>query len=1159
MLINGLNFEDEIITAMKNNTLVIFAGAGVSVGPPTNLASFRKLVDIIANGHHEEYDSTRFPSLDVYLGELEFGGMKVKEIASKYFSERKILPNILHASLLKMFSNNQFTRIVTTNYENAIQLTLPSGSTVKSYSSPALPQGDDFNGIVHIHGVMDEAESMILTDSDFGKAYLLDGYVSRFLVKLFSEYTVLFIGYSHDDFLMKYLSRGLPNNLTNKRYILTDKNEKKWNVFGIKPIMFPKGEYELLPDTLEKLSNRVFNSPVDWKNDIKKYAMTLPPLDDDTNDIILQIFDQKQLLMMFIENFDEKLFDQWFKWLFENKLLDFIGNNIDASIEQKIICKWVVSIDLKEHNLFYITNAILLKNKIINKTFFDSITHILYSEGNSISDDTFKKTIMLFIHEIHQNNLFVFQRLIKLCVKRKMIKLAFFLFDKLLDQRFELKNSFSEPTDLSGPKGVFADNVTFDTSNLWEETLKPYLDQNIDFIYNSTLQRLENQFIFLREFQVVNAETNYNLVFYDLEVVTKDRYIRKNWILYSKILLESLNVYETMESDDFKLKVKRLLESQDIILIKIGLIAVKKSTNFDLNFRFKVCMTNDFYDNRTHTEMFRLVKSIFDQLSEYQQRRIIIKICKELNLKSPEKNKNYRAYNWLIWLSETDDSYFLIDSILYKHRALFMDYKKRESPDLLVYTSGTNWIANSSPLDEQAISQLSIEKIIPLVRHFVPYDISVNESVTKEGLIRSISNYASNNFSWKLNLLQSLLPVQPGDIDLWSTLLENFGSEVKNDEEGNLVVNTVLCGIDEKELLIVTSKLAYDLITNEHLSKQWFIENEDDLLIILDYFYDNPSDSNYDTQDFILASINSNATYTALSFLNLLIKHDDSQGIPKDYTTRIKKYLNGAFYQSFLFAPILVGYYRVMFAKDESILRELVLHNLDSTNKSMFISSWQGLLHYSPVIFTDSISYLIEYYQTALIRFDEFPKETQERFIESFTVVIVHFDQKKLNTISRLFSKISIEQRNIFLGKLRSTIEEMDEIKLDSLWDDWLYDFIDNISLNNPVTYAKSNLVEILGLVLFSGRKFAEVVQIIEKWGPLDIVESSQIVFLVSKLDKMSLADNEKIYRLRLIVYLYSCNYSSYIEESIFTDFFDKQESIPKYLSNRITNISYQN
>ena len=43
MYINGINFPNEIIDAVNEGRLVVFAGAGVSMGEPTMLPNFEDL------------------------------------------------------------------------------------------------------------------------------------------------------------------------------------------------------------------------------------------------------------------------------------------------------------------------------------------------------------------------------------------------------------------------------------------------------------------------------------------------------------------------------------------------------------------------------------------------------------------------------------------------------------------------------------------------------------------------------------------------------------------------------------------------------------------------------------------------------------------------------------------------------------------------------------------------------------------------------------------------------------------------------------------------------------------------------------------------------------------------------------------------------------
>lgn len=56
MIINNIDFPREILEAISNDSLVVFAGAGVSVDAPTNLPDFVGLTKSIANQCGETFN-----------------------------------------------------------------------------------------------------------------------------------------------------------------------------------------------------------------------------------------------------------------------------------------------------------------------------------------------------------------------------------------------------------------------------------------------------------------------------------------------------------------------------------------------------------------------------------------------------------------------------------------------------------------------------------------------------------------------------------------------------------------------------------------------------------------------------------------------------------------------------------------------------------------------------------------------------------------------------------------------------------------------------------------------------------------------------------------------------------------------------------------------
>jgi hypothetical protein len=236
--LGAIEFDDCILDALRDDRLVVFAGAGVSMGPPSNLASFWKLTCDIAQGT----GLAPIEPLDRFLGQLHHRNVAVHERAAQLLSPAESAPNALHYNLLRLFRTADRVRLVTTNFDLHFETAANAlfGAVPDIYRAAALPIGYDFSGIVHVHGALPRARDLVLTDADFGRAYLTEGWARRFLVDVFRRYTVLFVGYSHNDVVMNYLARALPADSVAGRFALTD-GDGNWELRGIKPICFVKG------------------------------------------------------------------------------------------------------------------------------------------------------------------------------------------------------------------------------------------------------------------------------------------------------------------------------------------------------------------------------------------------------------------------------------------------------------------------------------------------------------------------------------------------------------------------------------------------------------------------------------------------------------------------------------------------------------------------------------------------------------------------------------------------------------------------------------------------------------------------------------------------------------------------------------------------------
>ena len=172
MKISGIDFPKQLLDAQKDNQLVVFAGAGVSNPEPAGLPLFRPLAEEVARGSGETQGKEE--TEDRFLGRLHDKGQQVHLQAARVLQEKAPRPSCLHHDVTALYRNLECLRIVTTNFDTLFEEAANTrfGSQPQAFRAPALPLGRDFNGIVHVHGAIDKPRDMILTDADFGRAYL---------------------------------------------------------------------------------------------------------------------------------------------------------------------------------------------------------------------------------------------------------------------------------------------------------------------------------------------------------------------------------------------------------------------------------------------------------------------------------------------------------------------------------------------------------------------------------------------------------------------------------------------------------------------------------------------------------------------------------------------------------------------------------------------------------------------------------------------------------------------------------------------------------------------------------------------------------------------------------------------------------------------------
>lgn len=351
MEIAGTNFPEELLNALQDDQLVIFAGAGVSMGPPANLPSFGRLTDQISQRCNipardkEPEDQT--------LGRIADQNIPVQEIACEILNESQPSPTPLHKEIIRLHKNLGKARVVTTNFDQLFEKEAhqQQKSFAEIYRAPALPLGRNFTGLVHLHGCITRPQEIILTDQDFGRAYLTEneGWARRFLVDLFNSHPVLFIGYSHRDPVITYISRALPPNADNQRYALIgdhrpDDEVTHWENHKIKLVRFPqkhRDDYEGMSQAVGCLAEFLSGGPKARRDSIAEAAQQSPlQMSKQHSDIIKDALTDALKTSFFTQHANGR---EWVNWLDANLHLDNLFNDIDMSASELLLASWLVS------------------------------------------------------------------------------------------------------------------------------------------------------------------------------------------------------------------------------------------------------------------------------------------------------------------------------------------------------------------------------------------------------------------------------------------------------------------------------------------------------------------------------------------------------------------------------------------------------------------------------------------------------------------------------------------------------------------------------------------------------------------------------------------------------------------------------------------------
>ena len=811
MNIKGIDFPSQMIKALRNDELVVFAGAGVSMGDPANLPSFRELAIAIAHGTGETLQDRE--TEDQFLGRLELNGTNVYELARQVLSQDHPQPTQLHHDLMRLYQRSNSPRIVTTNFdllfEQAAKGLFESEPGV--FKAPELPLGRNCEGIVHIHGTLDRPNGMVLTDKDFGHAYLTDGWAVQFLVELFQSFTVLFVGYSHSDAILSYLARALRVDEADRRFVLTDDaHDSRWQFLGIEPIHYfnsPDNEHHALYDGVHGLANHARRSILDWQRKITEIAEKPPILDAEETDLIGDALTDESKARFFT---DAASSIEWVAWLDERNYLGPLFGTNELSERDVLFVHWLAEKSAFSHSdeLFLLIGR---RQAQPHPIFWDALCRSIASQDDPPFDpDSLSRWISILLAtaprqlDKEHSLLWLGER----CINDKLWERVVDVFDAMAASRVVVKRGFSWPdSDEEKPRpridmefGFVSDHFTI--NKLWIEGLKPNLYRLAEPLLSSVIRHLTIQHRALSAWQ--EAARDWCPVS-DGRSAIEPHEQDKHPETVDVLIDAARDCLEWLASNRPKVAAlwrDQLVRESSPILRRLAVHILSQSRNLNPNEKIDWLFGRvELHDLSLHHELFQLMKSTYPRADEDHRRTVIEAIWAYCPRSEEDENtENDRAayyhFNWFHWLHKAAPDCRIANIALEDVLRRNPDLRPREHPDLTHWMTSvprghqSPWTEDellSKPAEEWAVKLLSFQ------------ETGIHE-LDRIGLNMAVYEAARQEFEWGLNLADALSERGNWDADLWETLIRVWSAS----------------GLDEAKVRRVLKRLGRNELHEKH-------------------------------------------------------------------------------------------------------------------------------------------------------------------------------------------------------------------------------------------------------------------------------------------------------------------------------------------------------
>ena len=1068
--------------------------------------------------------------LDRFLGTLKHKQVHVHQRAAQRLTPLGSAPNALHRDLLRLFGSGDRVRLVTTNFDHHFSTAYAElfGATPAVFRAPALPLGQSFSGIVHVHGDLSRPDDMVLTDADFGRGYLTEGWARRFLVDVFRHYTVLFVGYSHDDVVMNYLARALPTG-TPGRFALTDV-EGNWDLLGIAPVLFKKGEgkdaYSELYKSIAHFSNRAVRPAIEWQQRLEEAAAAPPPVDEEVIGEIEEALNRTSLLRLFLRTCKSPA---WLRWLGSRGHLAplFSGQSLDERSE--ILAQWVADTFAVDNANAFFEEYSKFGHSLNDRLWWYLMNEVGRSTPKRIDPRVLRRWVSVLFASVPDLTVgHAMHGLAQRCAAEGEFGLVVRIFFSMSEHRIRLRKRASWVEDAQeGEEAEVSAELDFRSNHwtlndVWTKHLKPRISELAPRLLDHATARLRSIRSDLRPWNVSSDEWD-SMSFRRsaIEPHEQDRYPDAEDILID-VGRDTVEWLAAARPADASSWIEANRSPEVPLLRRIAIHAVSIHSQMDADLRIAWLLDKvGLQGLAEHHEVFRLAGNNYADASEATRNRMVDTVMADGAEREDSSDRDRERFNWLTWLVQAKPDCPIATYQLERLKQAHPEWEAREQLDLTHWTGGASWVGPQSPWTVEELLAIDAEEQL---ERLLTYQGTTPLGPAREGLLEAIREATKTQILWALALIDALMTRAIWESDLWSAILRGWKDAEAGVDHWRKILSVLRRPEVHKNHSYAAANLLYSLVKDQARPFALEILADSDEVALATWYSltaDEPTD---EIEDWLGAAINRPAGILAQFWIGALSlsvsgKSGADRRMPPLYEDRFALLIsdnsvNGGYARSVLAAQ--TGF---LLGLSPTWTNDHMLPLFSSAEPVRFKSAWDGFLTWGRM--NGAVAHaLLPHYMSALPHLHTRLESVHQKLIElGVDFAVFHADDPTTDLIPALFKHATAEDAEAFASQIAYRLSFMAEDAIQHLWKSWLAQYWEQRLQGVPAPLAAGEFAHMLDWLPFLGGLYPAAVDLALQGMPVNYEHGT----LLYRLKEGKLPEQFPDATARLLIFLCAC------------------------------------